>query len=331
MALYSFDAGNFLEIDRTSFAKESIYERQHIQSALAKRIEVILKDVLIISEEFSEWVGSQRRIDLLGIDKQANLIVIELKRTDTGDFMELQAIRYAAMVSTLTYSRTVEIYQDYLNRNSSAAEIAEEKLLEFLGWDDPEEENFAIETKIVLVSNDFSKELTTSVMWLNDNHKMDIRCLRLVTYRYKDQTLVDVQQIIPLPEAEAYQVKIRQQTEERKESRESSKDYTQYNFEGVRYSKRKLVFAVVSRWVELNKPQNIAELRKIFSINNLFCPVQQARETYIRQGISRHFLEDGELFKFSLNEEYALSNQWGKRNIEIFIAQARSAGFEISV
>ena len=50
-------------------------------------------DLYVLTEEFGEWEESRRRIDLLAIDKQANLVVIELKRTDDGGHMELQAIR----------------------------------------------------------------------------------------------------------------------------------------------------------------------------------------------------------------------------------------------
>ncbi len=62
---------------------------------------------------------SRRRIDLLGLDKEANLVIIELKRTEDGGHMELQAIRYAAMVSTLTFEKIVEIYGDYLEKMGS--------------------------------------------------------------------------------------------------------------------------------------------------------------------------------------------------------------------
>ncbi len=330
MALYSFNGMYFSEIQKTSFTKEAIYERQHIQSALAKKIEVILDNVIIISEEFSEWVDSQRRIDLLAIDKDANLVVIELKRTETGEHMELQAIRYAAMVSTLTFKRTVEIYDAYLNGKGFVDETAEQKILEFLGWDEPQEENFAISTKIVLVSNDFSKEFTTSVMWLNNNYGMDIKCLRLVPYKHENQTLVDVQQIIPLPEAESYQIKIRQQSEERKVARETSKDYTQYNFEGISYSKRRLVFAVIDQWVKLNKPQSYEELIRVFSMPKLFEGVQKAKDKYQRQGVARHFLEENEIFRFPNGEQYALSNQWGSVNIEKFLQLTSSIGLDIT-
>ncbi|RLA03436.1 MAG: hypothetical protein DRQ54_10765, partial [Gammaproteobacteria bacterium] len=40
--------------------------------------------------------------------------------------------------------------------------------LNFLGWEEADEEHFGQDVRIVLVSGDFSKELTTSVLWLNE-------------------------------------------------------------------------------------------------------------------------------------------------------------------
>ena len=59
---------------------------------------------MVLAEEFGEWEASRRRIDLLVLDKDANLVVVELKRTDDGGHMELQALRYAAMVSIFSPS-----------------------------------------------------------------------------------------------------------------------------------------------------------------------------------------------------------------------------------
>jgi hypothetical protein len=136
----------------------------------------------VISEGFREWEDSRRELDLLAIDKEANLVVIELKRTEDGGHAELQAIRYAAMVSAMTFARAVEVYQDYLHKNGSDDD-ATESLLEFLSWEEPDEDSFAQDVRIVLVSADFSKELTTSVMWLNQRD-LDIRCVRMCPYRH---------------------------------------------------------------------------------------------------------------------------------------------------
>jgi hypothetical protein len=331
MAIYNFSNSEFSKINTTSFNNEKILERKHLQSALKKNIDIIAPNCIVIAEEFAEWTDSQRRIDLLAIDKEANLVVIELKRTETGEHMELQAIRYAAMVSTLTFSKAITIYQNYL-KSIGSNENPEELLLNFLQWDEPQEDDFALDVRIILVSSDFSKELTTSVIWLNERN-LDIRCVRLIPYRNQDQVLIDVQQIIPLPEAENYQVKIRQQTEERREARKSLKDYTQYIFNKSYYNKRKLVLAVISFWIKDKQPNTIAELIKAFPQEirggGLFLPYEEADEIYKRQGIPRHFLDDNELVRFSNEECYAISNQWGKGNIEKFIARSRELGFEI--
>lgn len=331
MAIYLFENESLHEVPKTTFSREGILERKHLQAALKRNVDIIAPDCLVIAEEFSEWMDSQRRIDLLAIDKNACLVVIELKRGETGEQMELQAIRYAAMVSTLTFKRTVEIYQAFLDQ-AEIAESGEQKILEFLGWGEPQEEDFALSTRIVLVSHDFSKELTTSVMWLNENG-LDIRCIRLIPYKNANQILVDVQQIIPLPEAETYQVRIRQQTEERREARVSSRDYTQYEFNGEPYNKRKLVLAVVKEWFKNHNPQSIAELQNGFPLllkrGRLFCEAEEAKAIFARQGIPRHFLNEDELLKFPDGSVYAISNQWGKESIADFINQARFLGFEI--
>lgn len=331
MAIYSFNNNSLQKVDATTFNIEGILERQHLQAALKRQIDVVSPNCLVISEEFAEWTGSQRRIDLLAVDKEGNLVVIELKRTETGEHMELQALRYAAMVSTLTFGRAVEIYQRYLN--SIGDEInAENSLLEFLGWEEPQEGDFALDVRMVLVSSDFSKELTTSVMWLNERN-IDIRCVRFILHKYQSQILVDVQQIIPLPEAESYQVKIKQQSEERREARKSSKDYTRYIFQGNAYNKRKLVLAVIQHWIIENKPNNLSDLLINFPqeirSGGMFVPLSEAQEIYNRQGIYRHFLGNNEIVEFSDSTQYAISNQWGKGNIEKFINQAKKVGFEI--
>jgi RecB family endonuclease NucS len=114
LALYELTRTAITKLDETTFGSQAITERADLQRLLKQHIEVIAPDTLIIAEEFCEWDESKRRIDLLGLDRYANLVVIELKRTEDGGHMELQAIRYAAMVSAMTFSKAVEVYARYL-------------------------------------------------------------------------------------------------------------------------------------------------------------------------------------------------------------------------
>jgi len=209
MPLYEMTSDSFRPIQETTFSEMKIRERDDIQRMLRSQIDVLGDDLYVLTEEFGDWEDSRRRIDLLAIDRDANLVVIELKRTTDGGHMELQAIRYAAMVSTMTLERAEQIHSDYLGRQGQPSGEAKNRILAFLGWEDSEEGSFAQDVRIILVSEDFGKELTTAVLWLRDR-EIDIRCIRLRPYLDGNKRLVDVEQIIPLPEANEYQVQIRE-------------------------------------------------------------------------------------------------------------------------
>ena len=217
MALFEIGKDRIHPLTPTAFAAAGLRERSDLQRLLRAQISVIDKDVLVIAEEFADWEDSRRRIDLLGVDKGGALVVIELKRTEDGGHMELQAIRYAAMVSRMTFDRAVDVYERYLRSQDDSVD-ARERLLTFLNWDSPNEELFAQDVRIVLASAEFSRELTSSVLWLNERGR-DIRCVRLSPYSDGVRTFVDVQQVLPLPEAADYFVSLREKKEEERHSR----------------------------------------------------------------------------------------------------------------
>ncbi|MEQ1705904.1 MAG: DUF4268 domain-containing protein [Rickettsiales bacterium] len=214
MSIYEITNTKLQRLEETNFSSEGIVERQDLQRLIKEDISVLSDDLFLIKEEFCDWEDSKRRVDLLCIDTDANIVVVELKRSDDGGHMELQAVRYAAMVSKMTFAQLVSIYA---KDKQLTEEEAEGDILDFLEWENPNEQEFGNETKIILVSAGFSTELTTSVMWLNE-YGLDIRCLRMKPYKTKDgRIMLDVQQIIPLPEAEKYQtqIKSKQQSEKR--------------------------------------------------------------------------------------------------------------------
>jgi len=208
MALFKI-AGDKVElIKETTFAEENIKERGDLQRMLLDNIRVISGSLMVITEEFGEWDDSKRRIDILAIDQDANLVVIELKRTQDGGHMELQAIRYAAMVSTLTFDQVVDIHDKFLTDKGKASD-ARASILEFLEWKEVDEEQFANDVRIILVAADFSKEITSTVLWLN-SRDLDITCMRVKPYKLGEEIVLDVQQLIPLPEAVEFQVRVRE-------------------------------------------------------------------------------------------------------------------------
>lgn len=109
--LFEMSTGDLVVVPSSTFANEKILERADLQRLLRARIDAITDDVLIVAEEFLAFADAKQRIDLLGIDRAGRLVVFELKRTLEGGHLELQALRYAAMISTMTFDDLVGRYE----------------------------------------------------------------------------------------------------------------------------------------------------------------------------------------------------------------------------
>lgn len=335
MAIYELRPDQIRTIERATFAELGLRERDDLQRLLRDRIEIVAPDCLVISEEFGRWDESKRRIDLLAIDRDANLVIIELKRTDTGGHMELQSIRYAAMVSTMTAEQAIDAFRSYLRSIDQDPSTAEQQIIDHLGWDEIDEEQFGSDVRVVLVSAEFSRELTTAVMWLNER-ALDIRCVRLRPHRDGDRALIDVQQVIPLPEAAEYQIRVREKhVKERTSKQASGRDYTRYDitigamvYENL--PKRRAMLAITRAICATGgAPDRIQELidwrgKQLFVVQDGELDSEQMVEALeaarqagtMTRDPRRYFCWDDDDLIYLSGRTFAFSNQWGKRTEE---------------
>ena len=329
MAIFELTDNEIRRVGETTFDRAGVQERRDLQRLLREHIEVIAPDTLVIAEEFGQWEDSRRRIDLLAIDQDANLVVIELKRTEDGGHMELQAVRYAAMVSNMTFAQAVDVYARYLAHADQSDRDARAEMLDFLGWEEEDEDAFGQAVRIVLASAEFSKELTSSVMWLNE-HDIDMRCVRLRPYDLDGRLLVDVQQIIPLPEATDYMVQVREKARKERQARASNMDFTRFDVQvgGEKHDamwKRNAIFAVSKHLCDNGiDPEAITGLfdwrRGVvwFAVDGKVDPTEFVRLASAHceaEGLSvfgprRWFCGEGQLIHAN-GKTYAFSNQWG--------------------
>lgn len=289
---------------------------------------------MVIAEEFGEWSESGRRIDLLAIDKDANLVVIELKRTKDGGHMELQSIRYAAMVANMTWEQAKTAFKKYLDDNSLDYD-AGAKMCEFLGWDIPREDDFSQNVRIILASANFSKEITTSVLWLNDRD-LDISCVRLSLHKIDDKLVLSADQIIPLPEAESYQIEVRQKRREERISRSTNKDRSLFTISFLDeiyeqgFKKSDIGFFTVAL---LNEKNLIDSDVFEFLRNDKSCSFkllklrEEMTETETRYSKYRFNREPELVFD---GEGYYVARNWGVNNISKFIEKMEDRFHDIS-
>lgn len=309
------------------FADLAMYERADLQRLLRDNISALDEDLLIISEEFGAWEDARRRIDLLALDKHGRLVVIELKRTEDGGHMELQAIRYAAMVSSMDFDEVVRAFNAHRTKHPSDDELdPRTELLQFLdAGEDDEEPVISSNARIILVSADFGREITTAVLWLNGFEGMDIRCVRLIPYELDGRVLLDIQQVLPLPEAADYQVRLRRKDAARDRARRDGRDFSRFHIivdghelpdENKRNSIRVMVQQLVAQGVSI---ADIAALLpdRAFKV----VPDRPASEDEVRTALSASHpgVEARRLFcAYPMYEEtsdrtFILTKMWGSK------------------
>jgi hypothetical protein len=132
------------------------------------------------------------------------------------------------MISAMTFEDLVGIFDRHVNSESEDAIDARDRLAAWLEDVGGEEAVIRRDVRIILASADFGKEIMTTALWLNDVFSTDISCVRMTPYRVQDRLLLNIEQVIPLPEAEEITVQLRRREVASRVVTGSSRDLTQY-------------------------------------------------------------------------------------------------------
>ena len=101
------------KIEEVDFRRLGLKERKDIQEWVAANPSILGEDLLIIGKEFSGFDLTNERLDLLAVDSDGRLVVIELKRDDTGANAHWQAIKYASYLRRATAEQIVGMLAEY--------------------------------------------------------------------------------------------------------------------------------------------------------------------------------------------------------------------------
>lgn len=199
---------------RKTFSELGFKERAHLQEWIAGNPDALGEKLLIIQKEFSDFLETNERLDLLALDKSGNLVIIENKLDDSGKDVTWQALKYASYCSTLTKEDIRSIFQSYLDINS-AGKNAIDALKEF--FDDADYQdlvlNQSMTQRIILVAANFRKEVTSTVLWLM-NFKLKLQCFKATPYELNGQFFLTLDQIIPVKDAQDYVISMTAKAQE---------------------------------------------------------------------------------------------------------------------
>ena len=209
-------------VPESSFTALDIWERRDLQEWIAREPTLLGEELMVISTEFTHFDRSRDRLDILAVDRAGKLVVVELKRDQAAGYADLQALRYAAMVAPMGLKEVSEARVQYVAGagNDPVNPVDQAELIRDFIEEADEDFDFDERPRIILASENFSAEITTTVLWLRDQHKVDISCVRITPHRVDEELVLASDVIIPLREATEYQVRLREKEERKAETRE---------------------------------------------------------------------------------------------------------------
>lgn len=172
MRIFSIkEDGKFEEFSKTHFHVD--HEESVLENWLENNSDDILEDgkLLIIGRQVTTNLGSI--IDLLGIDREGNTVVIELKRDRTPRDTLAQALEYASFVEELDTDSLEEILQRYVNDEGLNLSSYHRNYFEL----SPDEAvSFNKDQRIVLVGQRITGEIRQTASFLRKKG-MRVTCL----------------------------------------------------------------------------------------------------------------------------------------------------------
>ncbi len=251
MGLYTVDTAikKLQPLRGTTLGEQQLTERHDLQEWLVSHPEALGEELLIIQKEFDGFDGTGERLDLLALDTQGQLVLIENKRDDSGRDAVWQALKYASYVAPFTADDIEDVFAKYLLKNKpkysdlddnafeldqvkNTAKLLIQRFLE--EFQDTDNEittlNPRNSQRIILVAGEFRKEVTNTALWLLDR-KIDVKCVKVSPYKLGDQLLVDIQQIIPVPEASEYMVRLIRKDDEEIKAKTKGKDTSDIRYQ----------------------------------------------------------------------------------------------------
>jgi hypothetical protein len=154
----------------TNLKNEGRTEPYDLEPWLESSSAILGPDIVIIGRQTMSKSGP---IDLLGIDKTGNVVIVEIKRDKLPREALSQAIDYASDAAEWTIEKLSEICSEYSGKS------LEETLTESFPDVDVENLNINDTQRIILVGFSVESALERMIEWLSDNFNVNINAVVL--------------------------------------------------------------------------------------------------------------------------------------------------------
>lgn len=162
MNLWKVSSNSLQEITKIRLDSEN-----RLEDWIANDPSILGMELLIIGRQVQTSFGG--RIDLLALDRQGNLVILELKRDRTPREIVAQILDYASWAKSLTESDISSVAGAFLN-NSLAAAFS-------TAFDDALPDNLNTNHSMIIVASELDESSERIVQYLANEYKVSINAL----------------------------------------------------------------------------------------------------------------------------------------------------------
>jgi len=324
------DDENIRDLKKINFSEANIWERKHLQNWILEKPEILGEKLLIVTSEFDQFDKDvKNRLDILAIDGKGKLVVIELKRDIANEFVDLQAIHYAAYCRTIKMEEIVEMMKKFYEARSwKKPESFEQEIRNFI--ENNEFQEFDDKPRIILAANEFKNKTISAVLWLNE-FDVDITCVKLDCYKLEDNNKIFIKPeiMIPLPEAKDYIIKIREKRDEVEKKSIIMKEYqefwekiiTEFKMKKPNLVRRQLntrnFYRISTGIRDVHFEWNLAKQREP---NGFLVALHfETSDSKLNKDLFDYFEKQKDELQKNFNEEIIFNGEWNLKNYEICI------------
>jgi hypothetical protein len=178
--------------------------------------ELLGEELLVLGSQLAEFAEDRDRLDVLALDRDGELVLVELKVSDAFRVTDLQALAYAAAYASASTEHLARTLRGTLARTTSAPvarEAAEAQIVNWvLGIESFAEWEPTREVRIKLVAPSFPKRVLSTVKWLGEVYAMPIEAIQVHLYDVGDGITKHLafERLLPIPSTEQFGMTIRE-------------------------------------------------------------------------------------------------------------------------
>lgn len=183
-------------VKETKFKQEKLLE-EHLEDWIADDPSILGEPLLVFGRQVI-IPDTKDRLDLLAVDPHGSIAVIELKRGQLKDPVDMQSLRYASYVSKWRFEDFENVARNYFGKVGDAEFNFNERFEIFCaeaGVDDVPD--ISKDQRIIIVGSSVREKLGSVGLWLRE-HSVDIKLIEVQAYKEGDAIFIEPTTIVPV-------------------------------------------------------------------------------------------------------------------------------------